>query len=72
MEGNAGEPMFELSMELSPLKRVHERAATSFLFLAAIMMGGAIFIYLFLDMFYRTFSMTQGSQLAQTMLWSLY
>lgn len=45
-------------MELSPLKKVHERAATSFLFLAAIMMGGAIFIYLFLVMFYKTFSMT--------------
>jgi len=64
--------MFELSLELAPLKVVHQRTATSFLFLCAVVAGGAIFLYWVMNVFYSAFSLTQGSMLAQSLLWNLY
>jgi len=72
LEGVSSESMFELSIELSSLVTMHERAQTSVLFLGGIVMSAGLFIHAILDIAFRIVVSTQGSRAVQTLLWSLY
>lgn len=58
--GVEGEALYELRLELNPLKTVYQRVHTSFLFLCAIVAGAAICIYWALDMVFQLIISTQG------------
>ena len=64
--------MFELSLELSPIKTVNERSATSFLLIGSMCVGVALFVYWGFEILFETLMLTQGDRIIQSLLWSLY
>lgn len=54
LTGDVGEPMFELALELAPLKIIHDRAATSFLFMGGICAAVALFVYSIMNVLFST------------------
>lgn len=64
--------MFEVALELAPLKSVDERVVTSFLFIGGICIAVAGFIHWALELIFQTIMFTQGSKLIQNMMLGLY
>lgn len=70
--GVEGEALYELRLELNPLKTIYQRVHTSFLYLCAILAGAAICIYWALDLIFQLIISTQGDAVKQALLWGLY
>ena len=72
LTGIEGEIMFNMTMELSPVRGIYIRERTSILYLGGLFVAVSLLMYHLLDFLFGIVKATQGSGVLQALLWGLY